>query len=212
MNWKPWLLFALLTASCSDDDIPPDELMGWINNSEHKLISVQSRGNMTWGISYVPYQYLAWQYLNSLDGYTEITRDSILKSYSHSLCLMLSVEEKSGEETIQQSADAAGTFEENATRLNFELPGMISLNYGKGDLSPVLSTVESSFGPATRRNMMLIFPKADTAWGPNDTLVCTLDDKIFDSGRFNFTIAARDIEQIPPIDRPRARHANRKSL
>ena len=189
--------------ACAEKDIieTPDEMLGWIGNPEHGLVRERSGAGIRWTAKYVPHDYLAARYLESLDSYSEATRDSVMASYANTLCFLLTVTPESEEESDVMYR-GVGSFEEFRSRamsLNFKVKDLMTLNYGGKQTPAVISTMENTYGLHQRRDVMVIFARDEEAWERADTIDCVFDDRIFNSGIHHFTYTVDDIRRIPTL-------------
>ncbi|MGE3801223.1 MAG: hypothetical protein AB7H80_09400 [Candidatus Kapaibacterium sp.] len=207
MNLRTYTIFTSLSLlllgimSCSEDVDTPDDMLTWLNESERGLVHERTGAGIRWNVKYLPHDYLAARYLQSVEHPTEAIRDSALESYKNTICFLLTVApEAEGEGDVMYRG--VGTFEEFESRamaLNFEVKDLMRLTYGGVETPAVISTMENTYGLNNRRDIMVIFAKDESAWSKADTIDCLLDDRIFNSGIHHFVYRKEDIDKIPVL-------------
>lgn len=201
-------IIALLAVGGCDENLDtPEKALAWLSSADHGLVCGRKGTPVSWKVRYLPNDYLAWRYLQSLDGYEQVTRDSILKSYDNTLCFLLTVTpgEKKENDVIMQGVGSLEDFQSRVLQLNFNVKDLVRLRYGNMETPAVISTMENTYGMEQGRNIMVIFAKDEVQWRQADTLDVVLDDRIYNSGIHHFGFLMEDIRNIPPLEIPTTR-------
>lgn len=208
MAQSPTILAAiaalLFLSSCAEELATPEEALAWLSKRDNGLVQVREGEQVTWKATYLPNTYLAWRYLQSLDGYNQSTRDSVVQSYHNTLCFLLTVSPGTKEkgDVVMQGVGSFEDFQSRTMELNFHVQDLVRLSYGGVETGAVLSTMENTYGMNQERDIMVIFPKDETGWQRADTLDVLLDDSIYESGVHRFTFPMNEIQSIPALEIP----------
>lgn len=198
--------FALLIPlfSCGEEIDTPEAMLPWLGDPENGLVQEHSGKPVLWRVKYLPNDYLAWRYLQSLERYDKAARDSVIQSYSNTICFLLTVApgEKKGGDVMTQGVGSFEDFQSRAMQLNFDVKDLVTLRYGGIETPAVISTMENTYGLNEGRDIMVIFARDSARWSSADTLDVVLDDRIFNSGIHHFTFLAEDIRNIPEPEIP----------
>lgn len=191
-------------SSCGEEIDTPDAMLPWLSDPENGLVQERSGKPVLWRVKYLPNDYLAWRYLQSLESYDKADRDSAIQSYSNTICFLLTVApgEKKGGDVMTQDVGSFEDFQSRAMQLNFDVKDHVTLRYGGIETPAVISTMENTYGLNEGRDIMVIFARDSARWSSADTLDVVLDDRIFNSGIHHFTFLAEDIRNIPEPEIP----------
>lgn len=200
----------LLLASCGESIDTPEEMLPWLSDPGNGLVRERGGNPVRWKVKYLPNDYLAWRYLQSLESYDRAARDSAVRSYANTICFLLTVTpgETGRGDVMTQGVGSFEDFQSRAMQLNFDVKDHVTLRYGGIETPAVISTMENTYGLSEARDIMVIFARDTARWSNADTLDVVLDDRIFNSGIHHFAFLAEDIRNIPEPDIPAASAAN----
>lgn len=176
----------------------------WLSNSENGCKVIKEVNGMIIEVKYLPINYLALKELDA--NRTTQQFDSLVKIYQYSTTFSITFKPKEGHQGNDVMFDGISDYKgyiERAMELNFDLESKIKLNANNQTYSPVLSSLENTYGLTKGRQVYLVF--ADKTQKGELEKSSTIDlvyaDETYNLGILHFTFDYNAIKKnLPKID------------
>ena len=193
-------VIGFLFASCSNE-VSRDEFVKYMNAPENGLVKTKAVGDVQVSLQLVPSQFLAY---NEMDASFQASLDSVNKLYNESYNFMLSLSNtKNNEEKDIMYKELGGIeeFRRRSEMMNFNLDNYCWVNTPSGEIHPVLSNMENTYGLSKARKIHFVFGKKSEQVDLTqfDELKISFDDPLFGTGKTNFIFNKSDLDKIPRL-------------
>lgn len=153
-------------------------------------------------IKYLPSTYLALKELNEKSNQLEF--DSLLKTYQNSTSFLLTFKPKEGhkgDDIMFKNVANYKEYIERAVDLNFDLENKLVLKTNVGNFTPVLSSLENTYGLTKGRQVYIVFADKNIKNEINNASVFDLvyTDDTYNLGILHFTFDFEKIKKNSPI-------------
>lgn len=203
MNRATWMLLgALMLLACGrQHKVDTAFLTTYAHDPAHGLVCTRSTNGITTTVRIVPAELCALQ---------DLAQDSCAGKLPELLAqqrqqLRVIVELAPDTAHFQGDVMTYGSHDlesylDNAFRLNFGWEEMAELRCGDRVYTPVLSTLENTYGLSKTRNVMLVFAptaKGDDALSTAKDLDIVLNNTVFSTGIQHFRFSRTDLSNVP---------------
>ena len=180
------------------------EYNNWLNNIDNGCKVSKEVNGMIIEVKFLPSNYLALKEAESLGNLNSY--DSLLKSYKDSNTFLFTFKPKEGhkgDDVMFKNVADYKDYIERSLELNFDLESKITLKTKNDSYSPVLSSLENTYGLTKGRRVYIVFtektPQKELQKSPVFDLIYT--DDIYDLGILHFTFDNKKIkENLPQIE------------
>lgn len=194
-------LVCLGLSSCSNEATYKD-YVAHINNPDNGLVKTKTIGGVKVSLRMVPSQF--WAYKDIKGDKSQRQLDSLDKLYNESYNFILSLgntEENKDKDIMYKELGGVEEFRERADMMNFNLGDYCWINTSSGEVHPVLSNMENTYGISKERKIHFVFGKKseEVDLTSLDGLKVSFDDPLFGTGKTNFVFSKSDINNIPKL-------------
>ena len=197
------LAVSLFTTSCTTKpkELSLSEYNSFIRTPENGLIKQRSTTGLALEMRYLPVDYLVAQDLESEPrGKVDSLRALYKNSYTFLLTIAPNGEVKGNQDVMYQDIQTIEEYKARAMEMNFSMANYITLRTNKGEVKPVLATLENTYSLTKDRKIYLVFSdKDEQIWENSKEMDITFQDKLFHSGIHHFVFQTADIKTVPQL-------------
>lgn len=195
--------------SCGDKTVTNHlEYNKWLSNSNNNCKVIKEVNGMIIEVKYLPAAYLALKELNENQSIEEY--NSLLNSYKNSTTFSVTFKPKEGHTGNDVMFDGVRDYKEyieRAMELNFDLESKIKLKANGQHYTPVLSSLENTYGLTKGRQVFIVFADK-TKQGElenSNSMDLVYQDETYNLGILHFTFDLNSIrKKLPKIELKRS--------
>ncbi len=198
-----FLWCVLLTqVSCKKTEISePKDYFGYLANPGNGLVKEKTVAGLSLKAKYIPKDYLVYNAVKGFGTVNNTFKDSIEKTYSHSLTFMITIGPGENEtfDITRVGVDSYEAFAKRMEEMSFNAQEWISLVVKEKDYKPEIVRMENINALEKSRNFIVVFSSAEgseTDLRKSD-MCLSYDDELFNTGTSKFMFYSKDIQAVP---------------
>ena len=149
----------IIFAGCKQSTVSTaHEYSEWFNKEENGCKVVRTVNNMNITVKLLPASFLALKEFESSQGKT--TFEHLYDQYKDSKTFLISFnpdDQEKGADVMYKDVANYKEYVERSLTLNFDLESKIKLEAGKKEYTPVLSSLENTYGLSKGRDVYMVF-------------------------------------------------------
>ena len=188
-----WGLFVLgfLLVACNEN-MPenPEEYLSLINSPESGMTQQKTVNKVDLKLTYMPAKFLAWKEARQSGQNYKM----MLDHYRSGMNFVLHIDaENSSRDIMGKGLTGFDEYNDRVMSLNFDVQQYVRLEIADALISPVLGTMENTYGLITGRKLIVVFPgDPEVLLHGHDYFDVVFDDPFFGTGvsRFRYKTSA----------------------
>src|ERR1051325_2990526 len=161
----------------------------WINDPAKGVCKEKFINGIQLKLKYMPPAFQVYRELKSMEKYSEEEKNNLTRSYANSLTFVLSLgpdeREKSAVDIMYKNLSTYKEYAERVNEINFQMEQFLTLEAGRVEYKPVLTSMDGVQGLSNTKSIMIVFSPKDA----NDKnllsakqFTLTYDDDMFGLG------------------------------
>lgn len=199
------LFFGALLQACSGKKVSnAEDYSMYLNNEANGFKKSKKVGDMLISVKYLPVDFLALKDLDSDKNKKKY--DSLINSYKSSTTFLLSfqtIKGQSGEDVMTKGIENFEQYVERTMTLNFDLESKTKIVVNNKEYTPVLSSLENTYGLSKSRNVYLVFadPSLNKELANANRVDFVYSDDLYNVGILHFGFDKKLLDKnLPQVD------------
>ncbi|MFL5763623.1 MAG: hypothetical protein ACJ77K_06745 [Bacteroidia bacterium] len=201
------IVVAVCFSSCKQSITSTADFNKYVNNPENGCQISRSINGVKMTVTYLPPQYVTLKEMEESGLHGKNVYDSLLhnnKASSYFLMTLAPVDDNSGD-IMYKGLKNYKEYAERAMTLNFDLEQQIVLQTDHGELSPVLSSLENTYGLTKDRKVDIVFSSSEGDIINASHFDFTYSDETYGIGTVHFEYDKKNInENLPEVVFPKS--------
>lgn len=192
-----YIVVLVVFNACKPGKLSPEKLVEYIEQPDNGLQVTRTIEDVSYKIQYRPYEYIAaLEFLKQ----GQVDLGQILKEVKglRYFTFTMGSEEKQ-DDILKKGIPSMIEYNKRLEYYSYSAQNDFSLIEGKDTLPCVLYHFERSYNLTPDHRISLAFPEKKNSDTPSD-LVLSYADKVLGTGRVNFCIEAKTINNLPHLD------------
>jgi hypothetical protein len=190
----------ILGAACTNQMDNLEEYLAYLADETNGIVHSKSVAGVQMKVKYMPIEYLVYKDFTNQDKKGD--KKKLFKEYKNTLSFMLTLGPDKNEnfDITRVGVSSYEEFTERMEVMNFQMGGMISLEYGDKTIHPKLSLMENTYGLAQERAILVSFEVSDNlenAFMKNNDCKFIYKDGLFNTGISKFAFDKTSIRELP---------------
>jgi hypothetical protein len=193
------LILGLCT--CNKQPASLEEYMKWLETPGSGLTQAREVNGFRIKVKCIPPEYLAYKDMQD-DHLTYSSKDSLISIYKKNLYFLFTIGPDDKKRTKDVMNDEITSYEEYAERslsMNFDMESYVTLHMNGNTYSPVLSSMENTYGLGSSRSILFVFAPGEQEKDKGSEIDFEYRDELFGTGILHFIYSNSSINNIPAI-------------
>jgi hypothetical protein len=194
------LLIGFNLVSCKPSEInDAKDYFIFLSNPKNGLVKEKSIAGIKYRIKYLPTDYLVYN-ASKNKNYTQITKDSLIKSYSNSLTFIMNIG-PAEDEDFDITRLGVSNYKEFAQRIEemaFDAQEWINISSGGKEYKPAIVRMENINAQDNSRDLIVVFSTVEGGKNLRESDLClSYNDALFNTGVNKFIFKSEDLLELP---------------